>query len=232
MKVTTYLNSLETIPNRLSSWTLQDPHLTVPCEDSRSTPMKTARADTAEDSGRAYLLWQSGPLSGRKVAIDRDHFIIGRDRNYCHLLINLCGISRQHAVLKLDEHGSTTIIDLNSTNGTFVNGEQVTQRVLKDGDEIDFGREGFVAFNFHAAAVTGDTAPANSREELPPAPAPTEPEGAADGAVSQADATEYPTALLAATMRWCPYCRKFMRPEARYCTNCGLELQHRAVPQL
>ena len=224
MKGTMYLNSRETVPNQFSSWTLQNRPFSETCADGRSTSMKTAQPDTAENSGCAYLLWQSGPLWGRKVTIDRDYFIIGRDRNCCHLLINLCGISRQHAVIKIDEHGGTTIIDLDSTNGTFVNGEQVTQRVLKDGDEIDFGREGFVAFNFHAAAATRTAAPANSREGLPPTPAPSERVAAADRAVSQVDATEYPTALLATTMRQCPYCRKFMRPEARYCTNCGLEL--------
>jgi len=46
--------------------------------------------------------------------------------------------SREHA--KLYKQGTAfAIVDLNSSNGTMVNGESITKRVLKDGDEIGIG---------------------------------------------------------------------------------------------
>ncbi len=48
-------------------------------------------------------------------------------------------VSRHHAVLLLA--GSDTVVeDLHSTNGTFVNGEAVTRRTLREGDLVGFGK--------------------------------------------------------------------------------------------
>lgn len=52
------------------------------------------------------------------------------------------GVSRMHAVLTLHD-GYLYLEDLNSTNGTRINGFQVTPKQryrLRDGDEIEFGR--------------------------------------------------------------------------------------------
>jgi len=38
-----------------------------------------------------------------------------------------------------DRTGQYAIVDLNSSNGTFVNGEKITKRILKNGDEIAIG---------------------------------------------------------------------------------------------
>jgi pSer/pThr/pTyr-binding forkhead associated (FHA) protein len=51
-------------------------------------------------------------------------------------------VGRKHAEIVLDPTtGDRTFIlrDLESTNGTFVNGEKITERVLQPGDEIDIG---------------------------------------------------------------------------------------------
>ena len=46
--------------------------------------------------------------------------------------------SREHA--KIYKQGEQyAIVDLNSSNGTFVNGEKITKRILKNGDEISIG---------------------------------------------------------------------------------------------
>jgi hypothetical protein len=48
-------------------------------------------------------------------------------------------VSRHHAVLLLA--GTDTVLeDLHSTNGTFVNGELITRRTLRDGDVVTFGK--------------------------------------------------------------------------------------------
>jgi hypothetical protein len=49
------------------------------------------------------------------------------------------GVSRRHAVVMATATGYT-IRDLNSQNGTFVNGERVKEGLLKDGDRISIGQ--------------------------------------------------------------------------------------------
>jgi pSer/pThr/pTyr-binding forkhead associated (FHA) protein len=51
-------------------------------------------------------------------------------------------VSRYHAVL-LAGPVNTSIEDLNSTNGVFVNGKRVTRQVLKDGDKVHIGKSQF-----------------------------------------------------------------------------------------
>ena len=48
-------------------------------------------------------------------------------------------VSSHHAELTL-EHGEYHLHDLGSTNGTYVNDEQVTDAVLRQGDQIRFGK--------------------------------------------------------------------------------------------
>lgn len=47
-------------------------------------------------------------------------------------------VSSRHAEIE-SEAGAYHLHDLGSTNGTFVNGEQVTDAVLRHGDEVRFG---------------------------------------------------------------------------------------------
>lgn len=52
------------------------------------------------------------------------------------------GVSRRHAAIRRAED-SLMLLDLNSTNGTFLNGQRLPPqqpRVLRDGDEIRLGR--------------------------------------------------------------------------------------------
>ncbi len=47
-------------------------------------------------------------------------------------------VSRAHAVIAIDA-GKPVVRDLDSTNGTFVNGRRVASEALRDGDELLFG---------------------------------------------------------------------------------------------
>jgi hypothetical protein len=47
-------------------------------------------------------------------------------------------VSRTHAVLEV-QRGRAVVRDLESTNGTFVNGRRVRTQILRDGDELRFG---------------------------------------------------------------------------------------------
>jgi hypothetical protein len=52
-----------------------------------------------------------------------------------HLVINDPRVSRGHTQLRA-VHGHYVLFDLNSTGGTYVNGQRITQHVLKAGDVI------------------------------------------------------------------------------------------------
>jgi len=62
-------------------------------------------------------------------------------------------VSRRHAIVHAQERNEFWIIDLGSSNGTFLNGRRVTQPCqLKDGDRIHIGGHDFA---FHQEAETG-----------------------------------------------------------------------------
>ncbi|RME24034.1 MAG: FHA domain-containing protein [Deltaproteobacteria bacterium] len=63
---------------------------------------------------------------------------IGRTSECDIVLADDDKVSRVHA--RLDWDGSSwVIVDLGSTNGTFVNGEQVTEKTLAPGDIVEIG---------------------------------------------------------------------------------------------
>jgi pSer/pThr/pTyr-binding forkhead associated (FHA) protein len=56
-------------------------------------------------------------------------------------------VSRMHARFSLDRDGKMTVRDLNSSNGTLVNGDRLIpneSRTLQQGDHVCFGRMEFV----------------------------------------------------------------------------------------
>jgi hypothetical protein len=67
---------------------------------------------------------------------------IGRDET-ADIVIDDPGVSRRHSEIRVTTDGPhlvTSIRDLNSTNGTFVNGERITTQRLQDGDRLTIGR--------------------------------------------------------------------------------------------
>ena len=63
------------------------------------------------------------------------------------------GISREHALILWDEETDEFVVeDLQSTNGTKVNGKRVRSATLGDGDEIQIGHTRF-RFTLEAAAA-------------------------------------------------------------------------------
>lgn len=73
----------------------------------------------------------------REIPIEGERFVIGRDVS-CNLTIDSPRLSRQHAVVHTDGP-VPEVEDLNSSNGTWFNGERIHRRVIEDGDEIFFG---------------------------------------------------------------------------------------------
>ncbi|MCH9002037.1 MAG: FHA domain-containing protein [Planctomycetes bacterium] len=78
-----------------------------------------------------------GPDKGRTYNTLNESTIIGRSTDQIHLSDN--SASRRHAELR-PQNGSWLIVDLNSSNGTFLNGQRVVSPTcIKDGDQIRVG---------------------------------------------------------------------------------------------
>lgn len=71
-----------------------------------------------------------------------EEFLIGRG-NDCDLRVRDSDVSRHHCMIR-NRGNEVTLIDLGSSNGTFVNGHRViSQSTLKGGDEIRIGKGRF-----------------------------------------------------------------------------------------
>ncbi|MBW2732319.1 MAG: GGDEF domain-containing protein [Deltaproteobacteria bacterium] len=58
------------------------------------------------------------------------------------------GVSRHHLRIVALQDGSILLTDLETTNGTFVNGKKVNSAVLNDGDKIQIGSTAILKFSF------------------------------------------------------------------------------------
>jgi diguanylate cyclase (GGDEF)-like protein len=86
-----------------------------------------------------YLVVLAGGSVGRVVRLQTNAIMkAGRARS-CQISFDCDNISREHVQFEADERGNTFLTDLQSTNGTLVNGKRVDSVLLRDGDRICMG---------------------------------------------------------------------------------------------
>lgn len=143
-----------------------NPNQTVPIsretsflDESKSYPPmppdeRPARGQTARLAAPWRLLLQIGGQNQTTVGIEvKDRIVLGRGDPLANFYPDLDltpyggqegGISRRHAVIIQDNDNKALYLeDLNSTNGTRINGFSLEPRRryrLRDGDEIELGR--------------------------------------------------------------------------------------------
>ncbi|MDW8223003.1 MAG: FHA domain-containing protein [Gemmatales bacterium] len=83
------------------------------------------------------------PLGGGdEIPLVRDRLVIGR-RDSCDICLKYPNVSAMHAELTYKD-GYWYIKDLNSTNGTKVNGHRIVgQKLLRPGDELEIAKRKF-----------------------------------------------------------------------------------------
>ncbi len=73
----------------------------------------------------------------QEQSLNRGHVLIGRDV-MCDICVNHPAVSRYHALVVNSPRG-VKVVDLGSTNGTYINERKFRQYPLKDGDTISVG---------------------------------------------------------------------------------------------
>jgi ABC transport system ATP-binding/permease protein len=101
--------------------------------------LPTVRSPSATVSSHARLVILSSNFAGRELELVKPQMVIGRtDDN--DIVINHRSISRNHAkVVREADTGRYTIMDLQSSNGVRVNGEEYGKVELRRGDLVDLG---------------------------------------------------------------------------------------------
>jgi DNA-binding winged helix-turn-helix (wHTH) protein len=102
-------------------------------EAVRSSPV----GEDARSLPRCWLVWNE-----RNIVLEASECIVGRDPT-CVAWIDAPGVSRRHARIAISRRGGdvvATIEDLDSTNGTYVNGRPISKATeISDGTRLTFG---------------------------------------------------------------------------------------------
>ncbi len=121
-------------PRRASPPPKHDDEVVTARHPAAPLPPRPKRANPAD---RPWL-----DVDGERYPLMGAITILGRD-DAADIILDDPGISRRHSELRVTTDGPhfvTTIRDLGSTNGTFVNGERISSEHLEDGDRVTVGR--------------------------------------------------------------------------------------------
>lgn len=115
----------------------------VVCPDMQDDPFRTYKSAgnvrTPAQASEACLvfIYPTGPQMGARYVLKSDETLIGRT-DECQIRNTDASVSRLHARIDASANGFS-VIDLDSTNGTFVNNVPRRQTNLSDGDYLRIG---------------------------------------------------------------------------------------------
>ncbi len=112
-----------------------------PYSGRAAQPASSSLAAQPEPEPRARLEALDGDLDPQTYELEPLTFIGRTPEN--QIRIYKPAVSRRHAQITESDAG-WMLRDLSSENGTYVNGQRVTERLLADGDRIQFGTSRFV----------------------------------------------------------------------------------------
>jgi diguanylate cyclase (GGDEF)-like protein len=95
-------------------------------------------SERPKGAGQPCLVIISGAEMGRRIDLTHEEVSIGRS-DQCTVCVNSDLVSRRHAVINRIL-GHYIVVDLKSTNGTFVNDQRIERAELKDGDLLRTGK--------------------------------------------------------------------------------------------
>jgi pSer/pThr/pTyr-binding forkhead associated (FHA) protein len=131
---------------------LQLEHQSQPC----LTRLKPYYAQGIVNDAAVYLVTNLSENQTQTLIQPQQIWTVGRDRHNGIYVADKY-LSRRHAAIQYLEHGDQPgfyLVDFNSTNGSFVNGERVYEQMkLKDGDRIRLGNMTFDFFFNHSCRI-------------------------------------------------------------------------------
>src|SRR6516164_2241353 len=127
----------------------------VPRETLIATPRPLI--STANRQACLVHIYPTGPGMGSRYMLADTRLTLGRD-NDCDICLSDLSVSRHHARIQPGMDGYY-VVDLQSTNGTFVNDKPASMCKLRDGDYLRFG-------NWIFRYLTGGNVEADYHEEI------------------------------------------------------------------
>ncbi|MHB2017528.1 MAG: diguanylate cyclase [Candidatus Xenobia bacterium] len=88
----------------------------------------------------------TGTAAGRVFRLEGPETICGRGSS-AGIVLTDTGISRNHAKLVKHRNGQVELVDLGSTNGTFIDGTRIRSHTLRDGDRFRLGPDVMLKFS-------------------------------------------------------------------------------------
>jgi len=101
-------------------------------------PLNVGNVTPVPDDLNATLRVVSGPDTGTIVPVKDSITLIGRDDN-CHLTLDDPRVSTRHAMVYF-AGGEFRVRDLDSTNGSLLNGSALSEFAYSDGDDLRVGK--------------------------------------------------------------------------------------------
>lgn len=105
-------------------------------------PQPIPAAPAGVRSGSTWLDGIGGMISGQRIMLQKEETLLGRS-GVCDVQFHDPKVSRQHAMVRL-YNNLYYIQDMQSTGGTYVNGQRVMSQPLQDRDQIRIGDSVFV----------------------------------------------------------------------------------------
>ncbi len=102
------------------------------------TPLKVGEATDIPDDVDAKLVIVAGPDTGKTYPIEDSVTLIGRDDD-CHVILDDPRVSARHAMVFFAS-GEFRVRDLQSTNGSLLNGSPLTEFAFQDADDLRVGK--------------------------------------------------------------------------------------------
>ncbi len=130
------LGSDPSVQRRTIQVTAETISAAAPADASGHTQVIQPAASAAPPAMRARLLLAT-PSGTHVIPLESTLLTIGRGLNN-DIILEDTRVSRHHAQLRYRAR-RFWVADLGSTNGTYVNGDQVEERSLRDGDVISLG---------------------------------------------------------------------------------------------
>lgn len=115
--------------------------------DEQTAIQRTKARPEGPRKGPAFITVLTGEMVGTVFELPLGQTLIGRSE-VAQVRLTDDGISRRHAKIVRESDGSAKIVDLDSTNGTYINGRRIHAEGLREGDRIRVGQSATLDFRY------------------------------------------------------------------------------------